>query len=457
MSNMSPVSGNTPFFRVDHLNFSPSEIVFSKAGSYTDTAFLLGSKERGIVHDKLKSLQHSSVYHDSMTQSSRYLDSLRTFAKSTMFVYGNVNYMNRYYMRVLAYAKGARITPLDTVLLQTEPVPGCQTASFFDKKTGILAGFHMEEIVNDKYVQDAQKILEEGSDSADAWKRVRHIPYRYRVVQSRTDDEHVEFFSYPYLCAGGPAFGINHAKGTLIFVDALYTKSHTDKPMELYANAVASIFFDAGSVQAMRAFMRTMRSHNIRVSDGYALHVVSTRVSSFLMSSFEFGSSYGTSVRSTRSKDIVYIAQTNYPRSRLLTGIDELYQARHSKTPNLYLLQQSYVTQGRRKRLKQFIRSFCHKARITPTGVTDILKMVTVQNGDVETTKDGQKIFTGYITPYLTGYAAWYLSRDLHQVVFGKYAPTFKGRIHSVHRWFHTDPGKKYPPDTKDIWDMISK
>ncbi len=384
-----------------------------------------------IIMGKLSLDVHQAEY------VSRSLAYMKTFASSTVFDYHGVNYASRYMSAFRGFCQGAGVDELTCAAIQMEYGFGCQTV-FAQGKTGSVNFFHMEENVDDGDVTRMYWNAQSGYKPS-SMENSRHTPsYNYRLVDWKTPGEELLFLSYPGLASGGASMGVNRITGSVMVVDTINPLS---VPGLFWHNALASMIFSAGTIDAMRFFSSriidsVVGSHGF--CGGYAIHMLEP---SGDMLSFEFGGNIAKVIHPRKDGKNRFIAQSNYPRNKLLRDTDK-YSKKQSEIKES-TVKSMHLAMSARVRTRRLIR--CAKTLYPDSGSTVeqlrfINRTLHTFRGDWEQSADSyvsNGVFSIYVAAYLTGYC----DRKQCTVVF--HAPVLGVKPVCRHQWWPL--GKKLP------------
>lgn len=409
-------------------SFLPEHTIHIQASSFFDAGFQYGVCMKDIVKQRTQARisETSNASNLTLNQASELLSYAEKLRDSGVFTINNRNVLGEYLDIIYGYCMGAGISKLEGVMLQAEISGGCQSMLIRNTKNLSIGFLHTEENFDDKNLREIYKYI----DSHASTVSEGHLPaeiqskYQYKVVDIRVQHHSYTFFGYPDLCFGGPAMGTTHNNTVFTCVDSLYTVT-TIQPHALWANAVATMFYLLGDIDAIRELSNTLKRLSSYVIKGYAFHIADSNRNA--LTSFEFGGNQYVEILPDRHGDVEYIGQPNYPRSSQLLHIDELYEI-ENKTVKTDIWQAQTVFEMKHR--TSYLRHICLDPRIILDSNfhETIQKVMYDQCNILETDFHEPNLESpvGFITPYLAGYVTGIMTTGHISTQFGTLFPKSK-------------------------------
>lgn len=408
--------------RFSYQNFLPQDTITITSRSLYEAAFRYGQKTgsltRAVLREKLQT--HGSP--DKQREIKMLLRRARSLAGDRTFTMDGKNELSRYLEMLTGFARGSRISLVDTIFLQSFADISCQTLVVIDQKQNALNVIHIEENQEDAHLVALNKLLEkrrtvgqEASVFSD--KKNLGVAYRYRLNRWKTGESDYEFFAYPGLVGPGPAFGINHTTHTLVMADTLNASAEI-QGSSLWANAIAFMLADIGDVSHAKAFFGKLRGSGLSVLGGYAMHMVqygSTSKHFFC----EFSGRQMTTNAPSRIDSRVCFTQTNYPRSPSLQKKD-LYN--NLRIASLNHKQAAIMVKRRSRQLVRIAKDAVFPTRKPERDIQRLLKLIASPDGDIETFENGP-VLAGFPNPYEVAYLVASISGNDGKILMGKLTP----------------------------------
>ena len=376
--------------------FDASEILHIEAPTLLEASRILGHKTKLITKETLKKNLVGAGKKKHLQKCLKELGILENLSKKGYFVVGGVNYAKRYLDAVKGFSEGAGIIMAETIFLQKEIQPGCQTMIAKNENEG-FSFLHTEENSPDDNTLPT---------------------YNYRVVKMKIPKKEVMFFAYPGICGWGPAFGIDRTNMFAQMIDDIYIAERFSG--SLWSNMIAFMVFDTGSVKRAELLFKKIavagRRHGF--SSGYAVHTIQYKDKANI-ASYEFG---GKLVR--RSKDFSKIfAQVNYSNIDELKRMADFYPPKNLKNWDKDRQMEYLEVTRREARLLDLGKMGLWKTNSADATIKTGLKVLAYPHGDLRKYKgkNGKMVYyhTGLPSRWTFAHFVGYL---------GKYSKFFLGK-----------------------------
>lgn len=377
-----------------------------------------------------------------LEKAARFFDSVAALSRDTPCIISGKHVCADYLETLRGFSAGVGISIAEGTLLQVEELHGCQSLIVQDDMTRNIAILHTEENFDDKHLVSMYRYIE-----THGWDREKGLPdeiesqYGYAMVSMTVKGESFEYFGYPALCFGGPAFGINKGTQSFVCVDTI-SPTKQFETNALWANMVVSIVLRLGDTEKIAEFMKWLSDKTIRFYGGYGIHIAQNRGKK--ISSYEIGGEHcvGLKPKSIHRRSV--IAQANYPRCPVLQIIDEITPPDDRTAWNEADAQIYLEMQGRVQRIEQ-IAETVNVNNAADTVINQLIDALRANPGDIETDTDNEKIqtFTGFLTTCLAGYVVGYFGQNEASVIAGKLIPDYQDNP-KIPLWYdgsgiHTD------------------
>lgn len=389
----------------------------------------------------------------SLSQASELLLFAEKLQNTGLCVIRGRNVLREYLDMLYGYCHGTGISKQEGLRRQVETSSGCQTMLIKHVADSSIGFLHTEENFEDTQLRKIYQYI----DAHPKWTPNHSLPtsiesaYDYKIVDVKIHTMSYTFFGYPDLCFGGPAMGCNHTTNAFMCVDTLYTKTNSTT-QALWANAVATMFFLLGDIGDIRELAKNLSTSGIYILGGYAFHIVHTITSE--ITSFEFGGDQIVEIRPDSRGDIEFVCQPNYPRSEQLKGIDILYDIKKSKkTTDIWYAQTLLEMEQRIRDMKHIgldpqlrIDTHFHET------IQDIMQVAshTLERDFYAPTLESA---TGFISPYLAGYATGFVTPEHTSIEFGKLFP--RGKSPTNPKFWYTKEESEIVPLTH-LYEMAA-
>lgn len=294
---------------VETQGFRPKDIIYIKSNDLGLASFDLGQRTRHAARRLLKIEQEEKEYNKSLAEAALSLGRLRELSHSYKYVFttDGENHLERYIDSLVGYSKGVGIPLIDGALLQINDQAGCQTLMVRNTNTGEIAAIHTEE------------------DSNEYGRSKDPRNGKHWVVMD-VEGKHIEFYSYAGVCGWGGTSGVvEDSNGNIFFQGTDFIAPTIDG--QVWANAVAFMTMDAGSLARVRQLQKKMKSLPLPIfKGGYVLNMVEVSGGNSQMATIEFGGNTIDFIEPIRVDGREVQMGSNVPRNKVLYPIDEYNQ-----------------------------------------------------------------------------------------------------------------------------------
>ncbi len=395
---------------VQFRGFSDKEHIQIHGTTLGDVAHQYGRSVKELTGSVLE--EKLAIFHSEkiLQDSQRLLERTQRLAADEAFTVGDKPVLARYLTMLSEFARGAGISAVEAVFLQSHADVGCQTIVVRDLEKKITNFLHIEE--NDEDWRLVELYRKAASVSSERTGKERL--YRYRLTTWYSPEGNFCFFSYPGLVGPGPAFGMNLDADTVIMADTLMPwQNRTD--CVLWANAYAFMMADIGDIALARNFFHRLMNKDISLLGGYAVHMVGREEAFSSEWSADRMAITDAQIEGTRS----FVAQTNYPHSARLREVD-LFD---HESPSIIDKQAALMVKRRGRRLAE---TAARQILPTPNPQADLhalIRLIADNHGDIETFDYGP-VENGLRNPTAAAYIVGSVGPHKSAVLIGKMSPT---------------------------------